>query len=261
MSGGEGDERPQCKTVKTLFSFDTEYSADSVEWCPHAPLQNFFVCGNYQLAAVGEETPGVSNCSAAESKSERLGRILLFSIEVDGLKLHQTIDTAAVLDLKWCHVKINDEILLGVVNAAKTLEIYVFKNQTKSLERSAENILKTDDNNDLLLLSLDWSTGKYANDQPNIVTSDSRGNINLFKVNENNLNLINTWHAHDFEAWIAAFYYWDPNIIFSGGDDSILLKFDVRTGTEPVAKNRSHEAGVTSFHSNSKQEFLFATGR
>lgn len=47
----EPDERPQCKTVKTLFSFDTEYSADSVEWCPHAPLQHFFVCGNYQLAA------------------------------------------------------------------------------------------------------------------------------------------------------------------------------------------------------------------
>lgn len=45
------DERPQCKTIKTLYVFDTEYSADSVEWCPHAPLQNFFVCGNYQLAA------------------------------------------------------------------------------------------------------------------------------------------------------------------------------------------------------------------
>lgn len=44
------DERPQCKNVKTLFSFDTEYSADSIEWCPHAPLENFFVCGNYQLA-------------------------------------------------------------------------------------------------------------------------------------------------------------------------------------------------------------------
>lgn len=186
---------------------------------------------------------------------------MLFAIDVNGLKLQQTIDTAAILDLKWCHVKINDEILLGAVNAAKTLEIYVLNCETKHLECIAKHVLQIDDNDDLLLLSLDWSTGKYANDEPNIVVSDSRGSINLFKLAESNLNLINRWHAHDYEAWIAAFYYWDPNIIFSGGDDSILFKFDIRTGTEPVSKNRSHEAGVTSFHSNTKKEFLCATGR
>lgn len=37
------------KNISTLFSFDTEYSADSVEWCPHEPNQNVFVCANYHL--------------------------------------------------------------------------------------------------------------------------------------------------------------------------------------------------------------------
>lgn len=32
-----------------IFMDDTEYSADSVEWCPHEPNQNLFVCGTYQL--------------------------------------------------------------------------------------------------------------------------------------------------------------------------------------------------------------------
>lgn len=34
---------------KTLYSFTTELNADSVEWCPHEPNQNVFVCANYQL--------------------------------------------------------------------------------------------------------------------------------------------------------------------------------------------------------------------
>lgn len=185
----------------------------------------------------------------------------MFSLSVHELKLHQTINSAAILDLKWCHVKINNEILLGAVNAAKTIEIYALNEETKNLNFIAKYTLETNDNDDLLLLSLDWSTGKYFSEAPNIVASDSRGNINLFKLIENNLILINSWNAHDYEAWIAAFYYWDTNIIFSGGDDSILLKFDTRIGTEPILKNRSHEAGVTSFHSNSSKQFIFATGR
>lgn len=37
------------KNISTLFSFDTEYEADSVEWCPHESNRNVFVCANYHL--------------------------------------------------------------------------------------------------------------------------------------------------------------------------------------------------------------------
>lgn len=50
---------PKPKTIKTLYKYDTEYSADSVEWCPHSPHKNYFVCGNYQLA---ENEKGDGRC-------------------------------------------------------------------------------------------------------------------------------------------------------------------------------------------------------
>lgn len=43
------DDQPKTKNIVTLHKHDTVYSADSVEWCPHKPHQNLFVCGNYQL--------------------------------------------------------------------------------------------------------------------------------------------------------------------------------------------------------------------
>ena len=36
--------------VHTLHAVDTEYSADSVEWCPVPGFQHVLVCGTYQLA-------------------------------------------------------------------------------------------------------------------------------------------------------------------------------------------------------------------
>lgn len=46
-----------------------------------------------------------------------------------------------------------------------------------------------------------------------------------------------------------------------GGDDCLFLKYDLRTGTSSVVKNQEHEAGVTSFHSNIKKEFIVVSGR
>ena len=35
--------------VKTLHKVDTEYSADSVEWCPLEGYQHVLIAGTYQL--------------------------------------------------------------------------------------------------------------------------------------------------------------------------------------------------------------------
>jgi len=34
---------------KSLHSFDTEYSADAVEWCPVVGFQDMLLCATYQL--------------------------------------------------------------------------------------------------------------------------------------------------------------------------------------------------------------------
>lgn len=118
-----------------------------------------------------------------------------------------------------------------------------------------------DDETETLILSLDWSTGKYESQQPYIVCSDSKGNVHILQLVSDELVLERSWHGHDFEAWIAGFYYWDTNVVFSGGDDAVFLKFDRRCGDSPIAKNRRHETGVTSFHSNKSREFIVVTGR
>ena len=35
--------------ITTLFTLDTEYTADSVEWCPVENYHNILLCGTYQL--------------------------------------------------------------------------------------------------------------------------------------------------------------------------------------------------------------------
>lgn len=43
------EELKSSSNISILHIFDTIYSADSVEWCPHKPCQHMFVCANYQL--------------------------------------------------------------------------------------------------------------------------------------------------------------------------------------------------------------------
>ena len=37
-------------TARPLHQYDTEYSADAVEWCPLEGYQHVMLCGTYQLA-------------------------------------------------------------------------------------------------------------------------------------------------------------------------------------------------------------------
>ncbi|KAB0793480.1 hypothetical protein PPYR_13100 [Photinus pyralis] len=216
------------KQIITLHKYKTEFNADSVEWCPHKPYQHFFVCANYQLT----ET------------QERIGRILLFSITpANELQLCQTVNTSAVLDQKWClHCPI-----LTVVNAASAIEVYKFENERLMLITTCTVPCEA------LILSVDWTK------EHEMICSDSKGNWHKLELCENNLVLQNTAKAHDFEAWIAAFYSWNTAVFYTGGDDALLLTFDTRIGTAPVNKNRVHQAGVTSVHSNINKEFQIAT--
>ncbi|XP_050298245.1 diphthine methyltransferase isoform X2 [Anthonomus grandis grandis] len=240
------EQLPESINFKTLFSYDTVYSADSVEWCPHQPYKNFFVCGTYQLTEKQDE-----------QSNRRLGRIMLFSIGKNELKLHHSLDTAAVLDQKWCPNLINGLPILGVVNAERSIEIYKFEN--KHLHLYARYSF-ADNGSETLILSLDWSSGKYECQEPQLVCSDSKGNVHLLTLTlSGELNLVRSFHSHEYEAWIVGFYYWDINVIFSGGDDSLLLKHDMRCET-PDVKIRHHQAGVTSFHSNKSKEFVVASG-
>lgn len=86
---------------------------------------------------------------------------------------------------------------------------------------------------DVLCLSLDWSNRRHPDRYSlpvyllnltlcdsglgSMIVSKSDGSLSLLRPSESSsLIVCDTWHAHDYEPWIAAWDYWNTNLIYSG---------------------------------------------
>ncbi|XP_023953135.1 diphthine methyltransferase isoform X1 [Bicyclus anynana] len=235
--------------------WETGYSADSVEWCPVEQYRHALVCGTYQLDKSDQETK-----DADQPKQKRLGRIYLFLLHEITTEISpiQTIDTAGVLDMKWCHHTIQEHPVLAVVTSEGFIQLYQLLDDSGTLK--LELWLEDAIGGNVLALSVDWSTNKTSNDQPCLVVSDSSGGVTVMRVVATTLEKIGFWQSHSFEAWIAAFNYWNPNVFYSGGDDCIFKSYDVRVPDVPATTDRSHGAGVTAIRSHVTVEHQLLTG-
>lgn len=93
-----------------LATVDTEYTADSIEFCPHEGSEQFFTCGTYQVIPVtkpeektepdghangstngtngsttanGDDSASDSEADEATPPAPRVGRLYLFKLEDD----------------------------------------------------------------------------------------------------------------------------------------------------------------------------------
>lgn len=127
----------------------------------------------------------------------------------------------------------------------------------------------------------------------------SDGSLALLRNNDSSrLQVTDTWAAHDFEPWIAAWDYWNTNVVYSGksvyvqisssteikmivgGDDLKMKGWDIRQDlAQPTFVNQrylwllskiltavshnmsSFDAGVTTIQSHPHIEHLLAVGR
>lgn len=225
----------------SLASVDTDYSADCVEFCPLQDQQDLLALGTYQLTHDNDKA----------STRRRKGRLYTYRVnsETGGLTQQATVDTAAILDIKWSH----DAGVLGVVDSVAGLSLY-----TPGLER-VQHIQVTEDDA-TLCLSLDWaSRGGKGN---HLATSHSDGQLSLLRPAANGeLSVTDQWLAHDLEAWIVACDYTDPNMLYSGADDCTLKAWDLRMQGSPAWVNkRQYMMGVTAIQSSPLREHVLATG-
>ena len=60
-----------------------------------------------------------------------------------------------------------------------------------------------------------------------LIVSLSNGSLSLLRPDSTGLSVAESWHAHDYEPWIAAYDYWNPNIVYSGLSPSPVLSTPV----------------------------------
>ncbi|KAF7659023.1 hypothetical protein LDENG_00004520 [Lucifuga dentata] len=241
----------------SLQVFDTELSADTVEWCPVPLRHNILACGTYQLQK------GPDGAGDEDATPCRIGRLYLFEFQQEGplsppLTQLQRMDTAAILDLKWCHVALSGKAVLGMATATGEMQLYALSD---SQQDGLAALSSVEVGVDRLALSLDWSTGRMDSSDVRLVCSDSAGCVSALALADGRLSAVSQWKAHDFEAWISAFSYWDTQLIYSGGDDCKLKGWDLRISPScPTFTSKRHSMGVCSIHSNPHREHVLATG-
>lgn len=259
--------------IETLHKIDTEYSADSVEWCPHAGWRNYFVCGTYQLmeepTATTTTTPSPQddddNAEAVADNpldavephaQQRKGRLYAYRYDRCGstLTLCDTVETAAILDLKWSPTPpaMGATPIVAAATALGEVQLYRLSVGGK-LELTAGRTLAEKDADTVerdgspLTLAIDWDSANNDGNVGQLVASDSHGRLTVLQCSASGgFDAVASWAAHSFEAWTCAFDRQQPNVVYSGGDDMLLCGWDTRSPHERVLQNRSHTAGVTA---------------
>ncbi|KAJ7597044.1 WD-40 repeat-containing protein [Mycena floridula] len=221
------------------MSVHTTLPADSVEFCPHPSAQDILVCGTYKL----------------DSDGKRHGQCLTYRTENEELELMQELDLPAILDMKWCHSSPSSNPFIAAADSEGNINILEWQEshmiQTQSIQCAK----------DTLCLSLDWSNRRYPDNAPgSLIVSSSDGSLSLLQPDTTGyLEVLSSWHAHDYEPWIAAWDYWNHSVVYSGGDDLKLKSWDIRQ-PQPIFTNKKFDAGLTSIQSHPHIEHILAVG-
>lgn len=256
-----------------MVALDTVWPADSVEFCPHESAFDIFVCGTYRLLdqppvhapskLVDDSDTDSVDCEPTIRKQSqvRRGKCLVLQVAAeDRVYQIQEISLPAVLDQKWCHTSLTASPVLGIADSEGNVTLHEWHTEERRLEVFQSISCAP---SDVLCLSLDWSTRRYpTNNYGSLVVSLSNGSLCVLNPDSTgNLTVVNRWHAHDHEPWIAAWNYWDTSIVYSGGDDLTMKGWDVRQNfSQPIFTNKRFSAGVTTIQSHPHVEYLIAVG-
>ncbi|KAI9063069.1 WD40 repeat-like protein [Trametes sanguinea] len=162
--------------------------------------------------------------------------------------------------MKWCHRASNVTPVLGIADSEGHITLHeLYTNEHRMQQIQSIACAPTD----TLCLSLDWSNRRNPSvGLGDLIVSLSNGSLSVLRPqNGTGMAVADSWHAHDYEPWIAAWDYWNPNVVYSGGDDLKMKGWDVRQGgSAPLFVNKRFEAGVTTIQSHPHIEHILAVG-
>ncbi|KAJ3271994.1 hypothetical protein HDV01_006034 [Terramyces sp. JEL0728] len=210
-----------------LHTLDTIYSADSVEFCPIPEYQQYCAIGTYQVLEQQKEL-----------ETNRTGKFMIHETNEEFTNTY-TKNTSAILDMKWSFQPIEGKPCLAIATATGDTTLYQLQPNGQATAYQTLNNQKN-----VLNLSVDWKN--RLGGEPDLLASQSDGNITLLTTTPGGLIQKEEWNAHDLEAWTVSFNYHDTNTIYTGGDDCMFKIWDARSLELPAITNKKHSAGVTS---------------
>ena len=146
----------------------------------------------------------------------------------------QTFDFDSVLDMKWGWI--SNLPVLAVADASGCVSFYKIESKDGKDSLIMIDSLKISDG---LPLALD-----FCKTEKRLSVNDSRGRVSLMDVQA--MEVTRVFDGHSFEAWTTCFSHWDPNVLFSGVDDSSFRQYDLRLEDNLPSKSNSKTHGTRS---------------
>lgn len=180
---------------KELAIFDTKLTADVVEWQPIEidKSSSILACGTYFLD---------------KENNKRLGCLYLLDFQnQEDINVLSTVEftESGILDFKWLNAK---QII--TIDSVNKIELLEYNQNLKSIDRKSNLFLE----NDSIGLTIDFQTKSDGSNT--ILTSDTKGHLNLIKLENQNFNIEASFKAHDYEVWSVFMDRFDQNLIYSG---------------------------------------------
>ncbi|XP_059482347.1 uncharacterized protein LOC132200700 [Neocloeon triangulifer] len=212
-----------------VVTIDTVLNADCVAWCPRPDRQNLLLCSTYQLV-----------------DQKRTGSLLLFETAPEVHLIQTVLNLSGIFDFKWSPAG-QDLVMVAAVDSEG--QIHLFK---LDIETNLLHLVSALKISDAFALYVDWLDSKLA-------VSFADGTVSIFEINSDGLNCVQNYKNHSLEAWTTVFDVNEPEILYSGGDDSVMILYDTKSECV-ISKNRYHTAGVTHFMTCKQHPYNFISG-
>lgn len=216
--------------------------------CEFAHSHNLLVVGTYNLITGKEAGSQPAEEDVETPAQERTGSLLVFEITKQTARLLQIeVLPYAVLDLHFSPTKPSN---FAVATSVGTVSLFSIDYEHEHALINFRTIIVWDPS--ILVLSLAYQT---LDGTSRIAVSGSSGSIAVFSDTHVEHRSIDPIPAHSQEAWTVA---WSKQRLqsdgaigtewplYSGGDDSVLLKHDTGIQNAQSRDHRTHAAGVTA---------------